>query len=301
MENRAFHAGIKQSPYELLFGCKVKVGLQLPNDFTQNVDTEEDLEKIIQEVTKNEEDPKVSASELSKENTQTSQVSNKDSDQSETKPQTPPCVLQNQYSVCSQETTGVHICRECDCAIHSIWAAAEESPDEGYGSKVLCSLCSKNLKTLEIRPSAKINLQQQAEKIMKSSEKKFPPIPISTSVRIAVLEVDRGRGDARNIIGVVLAKTDDELYQIGTNNGMIKQLYSRSQINVCPRVVLDVKNVPSTEIALRSVANLKSIGTGQGFKKCLCKKNCSIARCMCYKNKLLRTSKCHSSLPCKNK
>lgn len=26
MKNRAFHAGIKQSPYEALFGCKVKVG-----------------------------------------------------------------------------------------------------------------------------------------------------------------------------------------------------------------------------------------------------------------------------------
>ncbi|CAK1580558.1 unnamed protein product [Parnassius mnemosyne] len=138
---------------------------------------------------------------------------------------------------------------------------------------VFCLLCSKKYKVHDNRQSAKKNLQQQAEKMMKSSEKKFAPVPIGTSVRIAVPEVDRGRGDARNIIGVVLAKSDDELYQIGTKNGILKQSYSRSQINVCPRALLDAEDVPSTEIALRSVASLQSSGTGQGFKKCHCKKN----------------------------
>ncbi|KAL4702130.1 hypothetical protein ACJJTC_016054 [Scirpophaga incertulas] len=94
----------------------------------------------------------------------------------------------------------------------------------------------------------------------------------------AVPEVNRGRGDARNIIGVILTITDDELYQIGTKNGILKQLYARSQINVYPRVLLDADDVPSTKIALRSPANLQSTGTGQGFKKCLCKKNCATAR-----------------------
>ncbi|OWR50054.1 hypothetical protein KGM_210698 [Danaus plexippus plexippus] len=50
--------------------------------------------------------------------------------------------------------------------------------------------------------------------MLKLSEKKLAPVPIGTSVRIAVPEVDRGRDDARNIIGVVLNKTDDKLYQI---------------------------------------------------------------------------------------
>ncbi|KAL4713280.1 hypothetical protein ACJJTC_018628 [Scirpophaga incertulas] len=112
-------------------------------------------------------------------------------------------------------------------------------------------------------------------------------------VRIAVPEVDRGRGDARNIIGVVLTKTVDELYQIGTKNGILKQLYTS--------VLLDADDVLSTEIALRSATNLQSTGTGQGFTKCICKKNCATARCLCFKNKVLCTSKCHSSLPCKNK
>ncbi|XP_028040732.1 KRAB-A domain-containing protein 2-like isoform X1 [Bombyx mandarina] len=94
MKNRAMHAGIKQSPYEALFGCKVKVGLQLPNDFTQNFETE-NLEKIIQDHTKKE-DPKVSACELFKVNTEAevSQVSNDVLDQHETNTQPPNCTLQ---------------------------------------------------------------------------------------------------------------------------------------------------------------------------------------------------------------
>ncbi|CAK1589526.1 unnamed protein product [Parnassius mnemosyne] len=242
MKNRAFHAGIKQSLYEALFGCKVKVGLQLPNDFTQNVETEEDLEKIIQDLTKKEENPEVTACEFSK----------------------------------LAPTNAAFVHKKLQRLTHV------ENVDV---QSTLFALLLKNhlMKDLDLKfcvyyvqrnISAKKNLQQQAEKMLKSSEKKFAPVPIGTSVRIAVPEVDRGRGDVRNIKGVVLAKTDDELYQIGTKNGILKQVYSRFQINVCPRALLDAEDVPSTEIALR---------------------------CLCYKNKLLCTSKCHSGLPCKNK
>ncbi|CAG4979166.1 unnamed protein product [Parnassius apollo] len=132
------------NPYEALFGCKVKVGLQLPNDFTQNVETEEDLEKIIQDLTKKEEDPEVTACEFSKVNTEASQVSNNDSDQRETNTQPPACTLQ--CSVCSQETTEAHTCRECGCAIHAICAVAEESSDEGFGLKFCVYYVQKNIK-----------------------------------------------------------------------------------------------------------------------------------------------------------
>ncbi|XP_071051121.1 KRAB-A domain-containing protein 2-like [Onthophagus taurus] len=281
MKNRAFHAGIKQTPYEALFGCKVKIGLSLPNHFTRSVETEEDWEKIIQDLDQIKADPKASTF--------------KPCEQPLASAQDKKC------SVCSQETSGAHTCRICECVIHTICAVVERSTDEGHGSKVLCPLCSKKSVALENRQIAKENLQQQAEKMLKTSGKKFPPVSIGTSVRVFVPEVDRGRGDARNIIGVVLDKTDDELYQIGTKNGVIKQLYSRSQFNVSPKDMLEIKDVPCTDISLRSIANLQSSGTGQGFKKCLCKKGCSSSKCLCFKNKMLCNSKCHSSLPCKNK
>ncbi|GFN76113.1 integrase core domain protein [Plakobranchus ocellatus] len=53
MGNRAFPSGIKRPPYEALFGCKAKVGLtisSLPVDVLQDVETEEELEKIIESI-----------------------------------------------------------------------------------------------------------------------------------------------------------------------------------------------------------------------------------------------------------
>ena len=51
MKNRAFHSGIQRTPYEALFGCKAKVGLttsSIPQDVLQGIQTEEELEKILE-------------------------------------------------------------------------------------------------------------------------------------------------------------------------------------------------------------------------------------------------------------
>ncbi|KHJ41632.1 hypothetical protein D918_08279 [Trichuris suis] len=53
MKNRAFHSWIKRTPYEALFGCKAKVALEtsfLPQDVLQDIQTEEQLEEIIESV-----------------------------------------------------------------------------------------------------------------------------------------------------------------------------------------------------------------------------------------------------------
>ncbi|KAL4712912.1 hypothetical protein ACJJTC_011982 [Scirpophaga incertulas] len=92
-----------------------------------------------------------------------------------------------------------------------------------------------------------------------------------------VPEVDRGRGDARTILGVILQKTDDELYQLGTNQGVVKTLYSRQQFTVCHQELLKKEDVPNLETTLRTVATLHSRG------------------------QILCTLKCHNSSSCKKK
>ena len=50
MKNRAYHEGIKYSPYEAMFDQPMKVGLKtsnLPDDVIDNIFAEEDLEKIV--------------------------------------------------------------------------------------------------------------------------------------------------------------------------------------------------------------------------------------------------------------
>lgn len=50
MKNRAYHARINRSPYEAMFGCRAKVGLNsLPKDALVDLLTEEELENILNE------------------------------------------------------------------------------------------------------------------------------------------------------------------------------------------------------------------------------------------------------------
>lgn len=70
-------------------------------------------------------------------------------------------------------------------------------------------------------------LEEQAKRMKKTSDQIHPPVEKGTSVRIPVPDVDRGRGDARSILGVVLEVVDDGFYRIGTRNGILKQLFSR--------------------------------------------------------------------------
>ncbi|GBM04962.1 hypothetical protein AVEN_126107-1 [Araneus ventricosus] len=51
MRNTDYHSGIKRTPYEALFGCKPIVGLptsSLPQDVLKDVNTEGQIEKIIE-------------------------------------------------------------------------------------------------------------------------------------------------------------------------------------------------------------------------------------------------------------
>lgn len=56
MKNRAYHSGIKMSPYEALFGCKIKIGLNtsnLPHDVISTIENEEQLAELITEQSQN--------------------------------------------------------------------------------------------------------------------------------------------------------------------------------------------------------------------------------------------------------
>jgi len=60
MKNRALHSGIKMSPYEALFGCKVKVGLStsnLPKEVVDNLENEEQLLEIFEKYELKYDDP----------------------------------------------------------------------------------------------------------------------------------------------------------------------------------------------------------------------------------------------------
>ena len=50
MKNRAYHEGIRCSPYEAMFGVPMKMGIAssvVPRDLVDNVNTEDDLEAML--------------------------------------------------------------------------------------------------------------------------------------------------------------------------------------------------------------------------------------------------------------
>ena len=77
--------------------------------------------------------------------------------------------------------------------------------------------------------AAKKNLFLQANKMLRTSHKQFPPTQIRDSVRIQVPDFDRGRTDSRNVLAVVVGIEDSDFYKLANKNGTLKRLYTRNQ------------------------------------------------------------------------
>ncbi|CAH2009348.1 unnamed protein product [Acanthoscelides obtectus] len=155
---------------------------------------------------------------------------------------------------------------------------------------------------LEARSKAAQSLEKQAKKMKATSHKVHPPAKVGDNIIIPTPDVDRAKGDLRNVIGVVLEASDDGFYKIGTKHGILQKLYCRNEFDICTQKFLLEEEVnKNNEISLRTAAIKHSVGTGQGFFKCSCTKKCMSNRSLCTKNNVLCNSKCHNSLTCNNK
>jgi len=63
--------------------------------------------------------------------------------------------------------------------------------------------------------------------MMTRSENKFPAVDVGVNVLIRISDVDKGKTDYINLIGVVLEKTEYDLHRIGCKNGILEKLYCR--------------------------------------------------------------------------
>lgn len=165
-------------------------------------------------------------------------------------------------------------------------------------------------------------MEKQAKRMRLESDRRFAPLEIKSCVTIPIPDVDRSKADFRNIIGikngvnciirnitltkilfsgVVMEVTEDNLYKIGTKEGILPQLYSRNQISFSDTQFLQIEEVPNQTISLREANTKESIVGGQGFTRCGCTTKCKSNRCKCRKKGQLCNSRCHNSLNCCNK
>lgn len=77
------------------------------------------------------------------------------------------------------------------------------------------------------RNVARQNLEIQAKRMKMATEKSQPEAEVGDNVTIPIPDVDKAKGDLRNIIGVVLEKNDTGFYKIATKHGVLNKLYCR--------------------------------------------------------------------------
>ncbi|KAK7573634.1 hypothetical protein V9T40_010825 [Parthenolecanium corni] len=302
MKNRAYHSGIKTTPYEAMFGTATRMGLAstpIPHNILsmRTLRTEEELEELLASISTVQEGP-----ECQNDNNSASDTVAKDS-KADTAEQ-----LERRTAAIKRTQAGTK-----ELLVLAPISTVQEGPECQNHNNSASDTVAKDSKadTAEhverrtaaikrTRAGAKEVLTQQATKMLKLSKERYRDAEVGETVRIPIPDVDRARADLRNVLGVVLSHTDG-VYEIGTHFGKLNQLYSRNQFTICTDQFLSANDVPGQKISLRECARSASVTGGQGFERCMCKTDCRTSRCSCKTKNHLCTSKCHSSLSCANK
>ena len=288
MKNRAYHDGIKQAPYAAMFGHDVKVGLYtsaFPKEAVENLRTEEELEKVVKNFGVGEQPQQVQNEDQSMDSDPETDNPQEDITEDRNEENVNKNYRENASNIETSENQSK--CGECDKLSTS--------------GNIRCELylCQKNIQSN--RRDAKRNLENQAKKMKALSNSKFPPCSVEYTVRVQIPDIDRGRGDFRNIFMTVIKKTNDDFYKLANKRGTIEEMFSRNQFSVCSEKLVDMESVSPEKESLRQLANEQSLLGGQGYKLCNCKTKCMTNKCKCKAIGNLCNSKCHSSLSCQNK
>jgi hypothetical protein len=123
---------------------------------------------------------------------------------------------------------------------------------------------------------------------------------LPANVVVRMLDVDRGRLAPRNVLAVVVDGNPSGLYLFGTKEGLLERTYARNEFTTAENNFIDVYDVPSNSLSLRS-SSMTTSGCKQGFTSCNCKRYCMDKKCKCRLKNIKCNSKCHSNSFCKNK
>lgn len=154
------------------------------------------------------------------------------------------------------------------------------------------------------RKRARDGLLKQAEKMVKRSRVLHQAGNPGENVTVPIPLVDRGRGDPRNIMGVIIDRDCNDMYRIAVRAGLLQQKYSRNQFDLCSQKLLSLADVrQDREVSVRTAVHEESRCGGQGYLRCNCAGSgrCRSNRCKCFKANVKCNSRCHSSLTCRNK
>jgi hypothetical protein len=109
------------------------------------------------------------------------------------------------------------------------------------------------------------------------SKLRLPPIDTGINVVVRVPDLDRGCLTPRNVLAVIVDVNSSGLYLLGTKEGQPERLYARNEFKTPENNFIEVHDVPSSSLSLRSVSMITS-GSKYGFVSCHCKRY-SVDKC----------------------
>jgi transposase InsO family protein len=281
-KNTSYHTGIKQSPYLALFGGNPRVGLRstaLPTEILERMVSEDDLIAAF--------NPHQTSDDASNTTTVGS---------TPTTPSASSSAADITQTTSSASGTAVDIAPTAS-------NTSNDTIDNAPASSEVAIEPNQEQINMQ-RKRARASLVQQAERMVKRSRVVHAPGHPGDNVTVPIPMVDRGRGDPRNIMGVIMDRDDNDMYRIAVRAGLLKGKYSRNQFDLCVQKLLKDTDVSKDqEVALRTAVQMESLCGGQGFVKCNCAGTgrCQSNRCKCFKANVKCNSRCHASLSCDNK
>ena len=91
------------------------------------------------------------------------------------------------------------------------------------------------------------------------------PGQVGDNVAVPVPLVDRGRGDPRNIIGLISCHNPEkDLYKMSVRDGVLKGHFSRNRFQLCPQKLLTEADAKQYQVlSLREAVTKQSKCVGQ--------------------------------------
>lgn len=158
-------------------------------------------------------------------------------------------------------------CYFCQKGSHT---ACDSTIDEK--SVFICSYCMNEHQLQQIQECGSINLISERD------------VKIGDNVTVPFPSVDMTKGV---LLAVVVGITEDNLFQLGTKEGILSKLYSRTEFDICEQTFIQTPELVSI--------------SSEGYVRCSCKKSCANNVCKSKKMRIMCNSKCHDSQPCRNK
>ena len=244
-KNSGLHSGIQRSPYTAMFGCEAKVGLttsSLPTEIVERMQTEDDLLSAIS--ISSQENVQVNSEQME----MSLDIEALPGPSATCRPTVPP--HDDSFQILSEGETTF---RTQEMPVLTPVPATPNISGTDCAEPPLMSpavpyeMLRARMNNIHSERSAASSSQLiQAERMVKRSRLELPTTNPGDNVAVPIPLVDRGRGDPRNILGVVLNHDANDLYTICVKSGILKGTFACNQFDICPQALLQKSDVNQT-------------------------------------------------------